>query len=458
MIPTLIGVTAVVFFVMAMAPGGFSQQQNEGGGADAGADARRTRQATINRYGLDKPVPVQYLRWLNQVSPIGFKMSGDHQWPEEVQADVLGQLGEREWAGNEGSRRQYRDMILLIAAYAGESPQAVFDAFDRVVADPVAAGPALFDWVDGEPIEPDLFWPTVADKAEEAGGVAGFDYIIRELQFTTSGKSRVVFSRMKLGIDLGESRTSKQPVLDDIGNCIGVTLGMNLIAVPIIYIISIISGVRAANKPGGLFDTVSGSVMLMLFSVPAIWAGTLLIGYFANVIHFKWFPAAGLHDLQASEMPFLPRWGGAGFERGYLLDMGWHFVLPIICMVYGGFAFLTKVMRGSVLDTINADFVRTARAKGIPHRQVLYRHVLRNSLLPMITMAAAILPGLFVGSFVVETIFSIEGMGKLTLEAAKNKDIDLVMGATLIGAVLSLSSLLLRDILYAIADPRVSYE
>ncbi|MGB1125576.1 MAG: ABC transporter permease, partial [Phycisphaeraceae bacterium] len=145
-------------------------------------------------------------------------------------------------------------------------------------------------------------------------------------------------------------------------------------------------------------------------------------------------------------------------HRGYLLDFAWHLFLPVICLTYAGFAYLTKVMRGSVLETISADFVRTARAKGVSEQHILFRHVLRNSLLPLITMAAAILPSLFVGSFVVEYIFSIQGMGLLTIDAAKNADINIVMATTLVGSVLSLLSLLLRDILYAAADPRVTYD
>ncbi|MEM9347772.1 MAG: ABC transporter permease [Planctomycetota bacterium] len=233
---------------------------------------------------------------------------------------------------------------------------------------------------------------------------------------------------------------------------------MNIITIPLIYIVSITVGVLAARGRGGLFDIGSGTIMLGLYSVPAILAGTLMIAYLASSQHLHWFPASGAHDLQSDAMPFLPYFKEGTFYRGYLLDFAWHMVLPITCLTYAGFAFLTKVMRGSVLETISADFVRTARAKGVAEHHILFRHVLRNSLLPLITMAAAILPGLFVGSFVVEYIFSIQGMGLLTIEAAKNKDVNIMMATTLVGALLSLFSLLLRDILYAIADPRVSYE
>jgi ABC-type dipeptide/oligopeptide/nickel transport system permease component len=213
----------------------------------------------------------------------------------------------------------------------------------------------------------------------------------------------------------------------------------------------------AARHRGKQMDVWSNIVLLGLWSVPAMWVGVMLIGYMANKQYVHLFPTGGLHDIQADTMPFLPRWAD-GFERGYLLDLVWHLVLPVICLTYGGFAVLAKLTRGSILENLAADFVRTARAKGVDQRHVLYRHVMRNSLLPLITVFAAILPSLFVGSVIVETIFSIQGMGKLAVDAAFMKDREVVMGTTLIGGIIGLLSALFRDIWYAVADPRVSYE
>jgi peptide/nickel transport system permease protein len=125
---------------------------------------------------------------------------------------------------------------------------------------------------------------------------------------------------------------------------------------------------------------------------------------------------------------------------------------------YSGFAFLAKLMRSSVLENLNADFARTARAKGLPERQVLFRHVLSNSLLPLITVAAYILPGMLSGALITEVIFSINGMGRLMVDAIMMKDREIVMSETLVVGVITLVSLLVADILYAVADPRVSYD
>ena len=155
---------------------------------------------------------------------------------------------------------------------------------------------------------------------------------------------------------------------------------------------------------------------------------------------------------------FFPHGGTGVFERGWLLDTLWHLVLPVACMTYGGFAFLSKLMRASVLENLTADFARTARAKGLAENVVLYRHVLANSILPLITVAASILPGLLGGSVIIESIFSINGMGRLMIEAIKMKDQELVLSEMCVVTVISLLSLIVADISYAVADPRVSYE
>jgi len=349
MIPTLVGVTAVVFFVMALAPGGFGGTAlGEGGAQTEGEDARRVREYFNKRYGLDQPPIVQYGRWLNQVSPVGFAVNTD-----------------------DGS------LMLL-------SPQ--------------------------------LKWP-----------------------------------------NLGESLRGR-PVVDLLIERLPITLLLNLISVPIIYIVAISTGVIAAKKQGGFFDVTSGVTFLALWSVPVMWVGVMMIGFLANTQYLQWFPTGGMNNLEADAMRFLPAVTEAGFERGYLLDALWHLVLPVICLTYGGFAVLAKLTRASVLENASADYARTARAKGVAEREVLWQHVFRNSLLPLITVFAAILPSLFVGAVVVETIFSIPGLGKLGVEAAFMKDRELVMGTTLIGAMIGLSCEIGRDICYAIADPRVSYE
>jgi peptide/nickel transport system permease protein len=174
----------------------------------------------------------------------------------------------------------------------------------------------------------------------------------------------------------------------------------------------------------------------------------MLIGFLANPQSFGWFPSAGLQRTDTSRLSF----------AGMLGDYLWHLTLPLACYTYGGFAFLSKLMRASILENLYLDYARTARAKGLPGHTVLLRHVFRNSLLPLITVAAGILPGLLGGSVIVETMFSIQGMGQLAFQATLARDLPVIQALGFVTGVLVLVSYLLTDLCYAFADPRVSYD
>jgi peptide/nickel transport system permease protein len=257
---------------------------------------------------------------------------------------------------------------------------------------------------------------------------------------------------------LGDSMEQNRPVIDLIRERLPLTLLLNLVSIPIVYILGVATGIQAAKKRGGIFDNVSNATQLAMWSVPTIWAGVMLIGLLASRQYLKLFPTSGLYEVDAAHMAFLPHMVNHVFVRGYLLDVIWHLILPVICLSYGSSAFLTKLTRGSMLENLGADYTRTARAKGLPENVILYRHVLRNSTLALITVAAGILPSMLGGSIVVEWIFSIPGMGQLGVHAVQFRDREVVLAVTLIGGFVSLASQVLRDILYALADPRVSYE
>jgi ABC-type dipeptide/oligopeptide/nickel transport system permease component len=449
MLPTLLGITVVVFVVMAAAPGGISALTLVEG-QNLEPQAKKALEDYYNRlYGLDRPAVVQYGRWLNNISPVGFAQD---------------------------------------------------------------ANGALTGW-------PRLKAP-----------------------------------------DLGLSFRYGRPVTDLIAERLPITLLLNLLSIPLIYVIAIAVGVRAATQRGQAFDAQASVVLLGLWSVPTMLAGVLMIGFLASDQFWQWFPTGGLSRRAALDMPFLPQaqdwWGlplmlvagflaavvamqffaraprrlqwaaggmlgglagwlmlrdlgglapwiavvfggGAGgafgwwlarsewlalrllvfglggllaglqlaaallpgsLVAGFLVDRLWHLVLPVICLSYGGLAFLAKLSRSAVLENLASDYARTARAKGVPELEVLWRHVFRNSLLPLITVSATLLPSLLAGSVIVEAIFSIEGMGKLAVEAVQTRDRELVLSITLISGLLTLVGYLLADLAYAIVDPRVSYD
>ncbi|UCE98580.1 MAG: ABC transporter permease [Planctomycetota bacterium] len=249
-------------------------------------------------------------------------------------------------------------------------------------------------------------------------------------------------------LDFGDSIKHHRPVITLIKERLPITLTLNIIAFVIIYVVSLPLGVLAAVKHRRLFDQASSVVLFMLWSLPVMWVGQMLIGYVCGPTFKNWFPPAGLSSNYADQLPFF----------SWLLDRLWHLVLPVLCLTYTGFAYLAKQVRAGMLDNLRKDYVRTARAKGLSEVVVIFRHAFRNSIIPVITIMAMLLPAMFGGSVIIERIFSIPGMGLLAFEAVTTRDYNVVMAVATIAGVLNLIGLLLADIAYAIVDPRISFE
>jgi len=248
--------------------------------------------------------------------------------------------------------------------------------------------------------------------------------------------------------DFSNSIKHHRPVSELIKERLPITITLNLIAFVLIYSVSLPLGTLAAVRHKRFFDRSSSVVLFMLWSLPSMWVGQMLIGYFCGPAFVDWFPPAGLSSNEAEMLPFFP----------WLWDRLWHLVLPVLCLSYTGFAYLTKQVRAGMLDNLRMDYVRTALAKGLSNRVVIFRHALRNSIIPVITIMATLLPAMFGGSVIIESIFSIPGMGRLAFEAITTRDYNVVMAIATIAGVLNLIGLLLGDIAYALTDPRISFE
>ncbi|HWP84372.1 MAG TPA: ABC transporter permease, partial [Terriglobia bacterium] len=164
--------------------------------------------------------------------------------------------------------------------------------------------------------------------------------------------------------------------------------------------------------------------------------------------YWRLFPISGISSLDAEQLPF---WA-------WLKDRVWHLVLPVFCLTYGGLAYISRQMRAGMLETIRQDYIRTARAKGLSEKVVVFKHALRNSLIPIITLMADLLPALLGGSVIIESIFTIPGMGLLGFEAILSRDYPVVMAISTIAAFLTLIGLLLADLCYALVNPTISLE
>ena len=248
--------------------------------------------------------------------------------------------------------------------------------------------------------------------------------------------------------DFGDSIKHHRPVIDIIKERLPITLTLNLIAFVLVYTLSIPMGVMAAVRHKRFFDRFSSIILFMLWSLPAMLVGQVLIGYFCGPTFKDWFPPAGLSSNDADQLAFFP----------WLADRLWHLVLPVICLTYSQFAYLAKQVRAGMLDNLRADYVRTARAKGLSNFAVIFRHAFRNSMIPVITIMATLLPAMLGGSVIIESIFSIPGMGLLAFEAVTTRDYNIVMAVATIGGLLNLIGLLFGDIAYAITDPRITFE
>ena len=532
MIPTLLGITLMVFMLLALAPGGIGASMQAAGGQGNTTGIAQQQAYLEDRYGLSDPVIVQYAKWLSSISPIKFgtrdlRMPGGERvsvprpipepslpqvFPPPAMPSVVftpstdeSQIAEFKGLQRdaEGARRSYvgsvrlfRDALADVARAVGEpligrldgkggakanefgDVLTVLDAAQAQSATDAAAATGASNMADAKNnsdasaamarveqlarVRVKLFdaaksmdtkW-ALAQETRQRATIAfmagpypksGFPIIPNVISLDTS--------------DFGVAFSKNRPVWDLIIEALPVTLLINLIAFPISYLIAVPTGVIASVRRGSWFDTLTGVLYLSLYSIPTVLAGVFAIGFLANNQYLGLFPVSGMHDTAADTMAFLPSTNDAGvYKSGWLLDVVWHIALPVLCLTYGSFAILSKQTRASMLDNLSADYVRTAKAKGVARNDVVVRHVFRNSLLPLITMFVGIFPAMLGGSVVVERIFSVPGMGSLVLDAISNNDRDLILADVLMIAAVNVFALLLADILYAVADPRVSYE
>jgi peptide/nickel transport system permease protein len=249
-------------------------------------------------------------------------------------------------------------------------------------------------------------------------------------------------------LDFGDSYKDGRRVMDKIGERLPVTLELNLISILLVYLIAVPLGVHSAVHQGSASDRAATGTLFVLYSLPNFWVAVLLIMFLGGGEWLNLFPVFGLQT---------PGMEGAGLWSR-LSDHLWHLVLPVFCLTYGGLAALSRYQRAGMMEAIRADYVRTARAKGLPERMVIGRHAFRNSVIPVITLLGYVLPDLFGGSVVVESIFSIPGLGNLGFEAVLSRDYPVIMAIAAVSALLTLLGLLLSDLLYVRADPRITYE
>lgn len=249
--------------------------------------------------------------------------------------------------------------------------------------------------------------------------------------------------------DFGISYSTKLPVSEIIAHALPWSLFFTLLSVFLAYIISIPVGVKAAASRGGFFDRSSSLILFMLYSLPVFFLATLLMMTFSNPQVFNIFPASGIKPV-AGYPDGISLWEKLKLSLPYI-------ILPLVCYTYSSLAFLSRTMRVSMLEVINQDYIRTAKAKGLSNYLVIYKHGLRNALLPIITVFSNIFPAAVGGAVIIEVIFGIPGMGQEIFQAIGNKDYTMIVAVFTLSGFMTLVGYLIADILYAVADPRISY-
>lgn len=452
-LPTLFVISLLAFGLSRLAPGDPVELQNSGGGTieHTLVDAERVYRETAQHLGLDKPTfyfafaPLAYPDTLYRILKRGERemlgklvaQYGNWEAVEHYYHTLLTFNRQVDTLQREQVRPLRASSKQLYLAYRHDRVTSLIDqivaktAKDstlNVVLHPQALQLASAYQAVVNETTPHLLY--IPDLKWQGWDNQYHHWLIGFLQF-----------------DFGTSYFDGRPVASRMKEALKWTILINLLAVGLAYLLSVPIGVLAAARRGDLFDRSVTVLLFILYSLPNFWIATILVVFFTTPEYgMNWFPSGGLGDLPSSA-PFWSRfWETAA-----------HLVLPIFCLTYTSLAYISRQVRGGMLGVIGQDYVRTARAKGLRPWQVIWKHSFRNALFPLITMFASIFPAVFAGSVVIEVIFNIPGMGKLSVEAIFQRDWPVVYTVLMLSAILTMVGILLADLLYAWVDPRISY-
>jgi microcin C transport system permease protein len=248
-------------------------------------------------------------------------------------------------------------------------------------------------------------------------------------------------------LDFGESFVYEEPVMKVISERFPVSLQFGITSLILSYLICIPLGIRKAVKAGSRFDSITGMLLYFTYAIPPLIFGIFLIVFFAGGRYFEWFPIGMLRSDGYDDLS----------SMGKIWDRIHHFVLPLTCYLIGGFTELTMLMRNSMLDVIKQDYIRTARAKGLSEKIVIYKHALRNALIPIASGFGGFFRVFLAGSLIVESVFQLDGIGLLSYKSILSRDYNVIMGLIFLSALFLLVGRILSDIIYVIVDPRIDF-
>ena len=470
MIPTFLGISLVVFLVMNLAPGhpGGNQLASDLAASVRGADTQESHRIFREQFGLDRPVLFNTRIWLER---------------SEV-ADALARIAGRNDA-TPGDRITAQQQIEDWGGFAVPHLMAELDSEDaeirdlavyglrlssrRPLVDPFARRPTPEQRAENQArqvennrfrsLRYDLDAPEAEKREVLAGWKAWYAEVGGRFEHGPAEKAGIFLFETRFArywanlirLDFGVSLVTREPVISTLVEKLQYSLSLSLTSLLLGYLIALPIGIYSAVDKDSLLDRTTTVTLFMLYSLPSFFVGTLLLFWFSegsSIPWLRWFPIGGWSSPDSAELTTIAR----------MRDVVWHLVLPVICMTYGSFAALSRYMRSGLLGVISSDYVRTARAKGLPESRVILTHAVRNGLLPVITLLAGLLPAILGGSVIVEVIFDVPGMGRWLIESIYQRDYNVIMGVQLLSTLLVLFGILLSDLGYALVDPRIRYK
>ena len=477
MIPTFVGVTLVIWLVMTLAPGEPERAAGQGGALDHGPPENLQDLESQNRnvrmfrrqFGLDRP------RFWNG-------------WPRLDKEEVLRAI-EIERDGVRGGRepQEVKSAVRSLEDWGRYAIPALVELLEDTADDEElqtltlrylrqsaytfrsirAAGKQPTDEelaedrrIDAENREingREYVWDPDAPPEEREPVIAKWKawYEVREDQWDYGFGDRLAIGLTDtqfgkywgnlLQGDLGLSSRTQEPVVEMILGRLKYSLSLVVPSFLLAWVLAIILGVVGATQRGQAVDQGIGVTLFMLYSIPVFVMGTILQRWLA--VEWGWFPVDGFEEADAHRK--FNTWQ-------HFLDVLKHITLPLIVYTYGSLAYISRQARSGMLRVLKADYIRTARAKGLPERTVVWKHAVRNGMMPIVTLLGTALPILLAGSVLIEYIFNINGFGLLMINSIFQKDYNVIMGVQLFVAALTLIGLLITDLIYAAMDPRIS--
>ena len=441
---TMIGVTLLVFTVTRFAPGGplerkmqqASSAAAEGGGGGGSANPRQQGglseeaiEELEEEYGYDKAIPVAYMQWVGvlprerRVSKGEFRKGGEEAVGGALVKDHLVET----LVDLKGSGRQAK--VVRDKGDVRKVASATFVDTGKDIADE--------GWTVRIELPEDrqARWAK-RNKKEIKDAPANYDV------------RAVVYKRRFSGVlqlDFGRSTEFGDPVMTLIVNRIPVALYFGILSTLIIYSVCLPLGVVKAIAHRTPLDNLSSVLIFVGYAIPGFALGAVMLVYLGA--RLKWFPMMGLDSPDADSLDFM----------GRIKDRAAHTVLPLICYVIGGFAWLTMMMKNNLMDNLAADYVRTAVAKGVSFRRAVFRHAFRNSFIPIASTLGHLISMFVGGSLLIESVFDIQGFGLLGYQGLLGRDTFLIMGTLTISAFLMIIGNILSDLIVAAIDPRIKY-